>query len=113
MSRLGNILTTLATWAKAPVSIETYTKEVTISANGYGSIDQTITKSGYMPVALTGFNVNGTGSSAAQAVKAIVSSSGDGTGTMVFGIKNDSTSSVTWTLTAKILWLKSIGGGVS
>lgn len=102
----SNNIDNLLSWAGSPFVIEEYSSTKTIAANGYASMEETKTKSGYMPIGVLGFNITGTGSSAAQVLKNLLSARSEGSCTVLLGLKNDSGSSVTWTLYSYVLWLK-------
>ena len=90
--------------------IESYTKDVTVSAGGYASIDETKTKSGYSPVAAVGFNTTGTNSSYAQPVKMRLYSPTTGSTGVLYGVRNQFNTACSWTLQIDVLWRK-VGGG--
>ena len=79
-----------------------------LAANGYSSnTGSAVTKSGYYPIGIVGFDITGTGSGSVYATKYYLTSQGSGTCKVFAGLHNDSSTARTnITLTAYILWVK-------
>lgn len=88
------------------INRSTISGSITVSANSYKEDTINGTKSGWYPIGIVGFNQSGTGTSWTNLVKNYISSASNGSVTAIFGFRNYSSSSVTITVDAHILWVK-------
>ena len=81
-----------------------------ISANGYNSATgNTVSKSGYYPIGIVGYDITGTGSGSIPPIKYYLTSQAAGSCKVFAGLHNDSsTARANITFTAYILWVKII-----
>ena len=74
----------------------------TIAQNGTNAFTISVSKSGYTPVGIVGYNVGGSGRSRAGVFSCYLSS----TTTVTMEVWNQSTGSVTWTASVDVLYVK-------
>lgn len=86
--------------------VNSFSKAVSLSANGYGSYTINVNKSGYTPLGIVGLAPSGGGSGSARVAQFEIQSDNY----IHFFVWNMSNSSVTWTIWFKVLYLKNWGG---
>lgn len=111
MDRLYNILNKIASWAIAPMEVETGQGSVTVGAGTGAAATVNVSKSGYFPLAVCGIQVAGDAAGSAEVRQYRMTAQSSGSGTAYAYIWNNATASKTWTVTFHVLWLKQIGGG--
>ena len=104
-STLANKLNSNALYGK--FSVSTGAVSVTVNANNYNSnTGSAVSKSGYYPLGIVGYDITGTGSSVAVPIKYYLTDRGNGTCKVFAGLRNNGSSQANWTFTAYILWVK-------
>lgn len=106
MLNVKKTLTKILEWLSAPLVVQTTSKSQTFSASTGAAVEISVTKSGYYPLAVVGYQIAGTSSGAAEARQIRMSSQSNGSGTAYIYVWNNSSSSYTWTVTAHVLWIK-------
>lgn len=89
------------------LEMTSHSQNLSLPASDYGSTTFEITKSGYYPIAIAGFNTTGSGASGATAVKVAFSSRSAGSCSVIYGCRNVTTTARTaLTANVDILWQK-------
>lgn len=108
MSRLGNILTKMADWIKAPMVVSTHSVTASATASSGTGFSVPLSKSGYYPLAITGYQIAGGSSGYADVRQYRINNATSGSGTAYFYIHNSHSAAQSWTVTAHILWMKEV-----
>ena len=108
MNRLGNILTAIIDWIKAPLAVTATSWSYTMTANGAHSVNQTVTKEGYYPLAICGWETTGnyTGWCVTNNLK--LADQQSGSARIVGYITNRGNNGATWTTMVQVLWRKEV-----
>ena len=88
------------------LEITSTSKSLSVPASDYGGTTITVTKSGYYPLAIAGFNITGSGASGTPVIKAIIASRAEGTCDVTIGARNVTTTARSLTATVNVLWQK-------
>ncbi len=92
------------------LEVETHSADVTVGANTYATPSIGLTKSGYYPLGIVGYNIvwkSGAGSTTIIVTRNQLSARSNGSGTASFTIHNTNASnSGTYTLNCDVLWKK-------
>lgn len=106
MKRDYGILEKIIQWGKSLLAVETVQKSVTVGAGTGAGATVDLSKSGYTPIAIVGFQIAGDSSGRAEIRQWRLN------GSQAYAyVWNNNSASQTWTLTFHVLWLKTIGGG--
>ena len=105
MKREHGILDKIIQWAKFPLVVETVQKSITVGGNTGAAGTADLSKSGYTPVAIVGFQISGSSSGYSDIRQWRLN------GSQAYAyVWNNNSASQTWTLTFHVLWLKTLGG---
>ena len=96
------LLTKMLNCLNGTFYIGTYSKAVSLSANGYSSYTLDVNKSGYTPLGIVGIAPSGGGSGSARVAQWEIQSDNY----IHFFVWNMSNSSVSWTIWFKVLYAK-------
>lgn len=89
------------------LEMTSHSKSLSVPANDYGGTTFNLTKDGYYPIAIAGFNTTGSGAAGVPAVKVAFSSRSEGACSVVYGCRNvTSTARTALTANVDILWQK-------
>ena len=108
MKRDYGILDKIIQWGKSLLVVETVQKSITIGGNTGATGTADLSKSGYTPVAIVGFQMSGSASGYSDVRQWRLNGS-----QAIAYVWNNHSASQTWTLTFHVLWLKTLGGGTA
>lgn len=90
-------------------SVTEVTKTVSSLGTGYQSCTSNqVTKAGYYPLGIVGFDIIGTGTGSCYYIKTYLSARAEGTCTCFAGVRNAGSSSISATFHWYVLWIKFI-----
>ena len=105
MRRNHDILNKIIQWGKSLLVVEAVQKSVTVSAGTGAGVTADLSKSGYTPVAIVGFQIAGDSSGHAEIRQWRLNIN-----QAYAYVWNNQSAAKTWTLTIHVLWLKTLGG---
>ena len=106
MLNTKKLLTKVLEWLSDPLAVQTTSASKSCAANTGTAVEITVTKSGYYPLAVVGYQISGSASGNADVRQLRMSSQENGSGTAYIYVWNNSGSAYTWTVTAHVLWVK-------
>lgn len=102
-------LTKLTNGLDRYVAFSTETMTISVNANTYGQSYVSITKSGYTPIGIIGFDPAGGGTGSLMSVKFYIRNVTEGSGEIFYGYRNNGNNNITnATITFTVLWRKEV-----
>lgn len=106
MLNIKKVLFKILQWMQEPMVTATHSETESCAANTGTQVNVSLSKTGYYPVAIVGYQVAGDGSGSADVRQYRLTAQSSGAGTAFFYVWNTSGTTRNWTVTAQILWVK-------